>query len=447
MSDTTIAGWSDGYQIYLKTQSKYILISCVSSSLFGSSSESEEETDASTPHLNDVNSLKPGPSRGDMHLRKHLARESRHSLQISRIFPEAEDNIVFADSDSVKPAGKDKSLDEHEKSFFHGSGSPDETDDEDNDASESRANNRSASDSNKGAKAVPRSKKMVQSSGICDVILYIQMSLHPLSLEDFLWPEKQKSDELIKHCYHSLPTARLLLAILEGIEYIHDSKVVHRDLKPANIMLSVSHEATSMRYGSINVGDCPECAEGKRKSIYITPHICDFGLVAKIQDPEITETFRVLEAAGPSTNATTFTIPPTTSTGNSSGAKASVTFRSSREDKLAVVPVRKSPSIQIPQVGTFFYMAPKPLKGKAKICPKVDVYSLGVIALEMICEFGTVYERGQELVKLKNGGFPQALDGHPMEDGIKHMLAHQTEERWSCEEVRKWLEGIIEKPK
>lgn len=354
---------------------------------------------------------------------------------------EGEDNIIFAQSASVTPGAEVKALTKPKKSFFKSAGSQDDS--EDSSADESSSENENS------AEEAPRNTEIVKSSVAFDVILYIQMSLHPMSLEHYLWPKKLKAEEakieVIEHCYHCLPTARILLAILEGVEYIHRNKIVHRDLKPANIMLSITHDAGSMRDGSINVSDCPECSDKKRKALYITPHIGDFGLVAEIQDPEASKPSLALEAASSSADIATSSIRPTSSSSKIPGAKA--TAISSNKDNLALGPVRTPPAVQSRQVGTRFYMAPRPSTGKTVICPKVDVYSLGIIALEMILHFTTGYERGLELEKLKSGGFPQELKGHPMADGIKAMLSMEREDRWGTIEVRKWLEVMIEKAK
>jgi serine/threonine protein kinase len=95
--------------------------------------------------------------------------------------------------------------------------------------------------------------------------------------------------------------------------------------------------------------------------------------------------------------------------------------------------------------GTRFYCAPKEPRGKSVICPKVDVYSLGVIALELAYRFGTKTERNIELEGLKDGKFPSGFECHEMAEGIKNMLRKEREERWGCAQVRRWLERLIKK--
>jgi translation initiation factor 2-alpha kinase 3 len=407
-------------------------------SLHTSGSESEEETDEAVARLGSVKHMNFGPSSAARNVTRQLARESRHLRQVSRMIGESEDSIVFAHSASVTP-GKNKATTPGKKSFFRSPGSPDDSDNESTDSEESVDNEYSA-DKGYSTEEIPRNTEIVHSSAVFDVVLFIQMSLHPMNLEDYLWPEQQKPQETkVEHCYHYLPTARLLLAILDGVDYIHRNKIVHRDLKPSNIMLSISEDATSMLDGSIKVSDCPNCIDKACKGLYITPHIGDFGLVAEMQDPEVSEPSLAVEAPDSSTDASTSGTPPTALTPN-----FKIAAEPSTKGKLAIVPTHPSPGLSSRQPGTRFYVSPNSSNGKSVICPKVDVYSLGVIAFEMIYKFNTRTERVFELEKLKDGVFPKGFENHVMADGIKSMLAKDREQRWGCAEVRNWLETIIE---
>ncbi|KAF3483306.1 translation initiation factor eIF-2 alpha chain kinase [Arthroderma uncinatum] len=109
------------------------------------------------------------------------------------------------------------------------------------------------------------------------VILHIQMSLHPLSLAKYLSPQADSgSTNVNRHCYHIVPSIKLLLGILSGVDYLHAKGIVHRDLKPANVFLSPSdtEKDTCM---------CPICDHHGQddKAYYTIPRIGDFGLVAE----------------------------------------------------------------------------------------------------------------------------------------------------------------------
>lgn len=175
-------------------------------------------------------------------------------------------------------------------------------------------------------------------------------------MEDFLWPDQQNSPKhsQIRHCFHTPTTTRIALAILDGIDYIHSKQIVHRDLKPSNIFLSVVRGQAPPE-GAINITACSECPQSTyEENIYIIPHIGDFGLIAKIED-SASQNVAVPSSPNPS-------------------------------------PIAMLSSVAaFHQPGTRFYCAPDVVP--RVICPKLDIYSLGVIMFEMLWEFGTKSER------------------------------------------------------
>jgi len=98
------------------------------------------------------------------------------------------------------------------------------------------------------------------------IMLYITMTLHPLSLSHYISPRGSKVHG--RHCFCPLASLKILLGIISGVEYLHGQGVVHRDLKPGNVFLSISGPM-----------DC--CAN---PGSAVVPKIGDFGLVGGIDD-------------------------------------------------------------------------------------------------------------------------------------------------------------------
>ncbi|KAF8465573.1 kinase-like domain-containing protein, partial [Kalaharituber pfeilii] len=175
--------------------------------------------------------------------------------------------------------------------------------------------------------------------------LMIMMSLHPFTLKDFLnailkVPKHAPPDVKEEYCWH-MPCALLVFkGILEGAEYLHRNGVVHRDLKPGNIFLNI--EAGS---GPRKDGECRYCDKGWRA----VPKIGDFGLVAELCD-------------GVSVRR------------ESAGKEA--------EDGEEIREFCEEDNI---------------------ICPKTDVYALGIILFELLYRCDTVSERVKCLVELREG--------------------------------------------
>lgn len=251
-------------------------------------------------------------------------------------------------------------------------------------------------------------------------VLHVQMSVYPMTLAQYLAPppanaRSAPSQPLRRHCFHLVPTLRILMGILCGLQYIHAMGLVHRDIKPSNIFissldLSGTGEASAGYYA---VGDCVACPNSD--PYFVNPRIGDFGLVAELARDEGIDT----ESSGRMTG------------------KA---------------------------VGTEYYRPPRwaDTKGKGSslsIDEKLDVFALGVVLVEMLWHCNTKTERLMVLGDLQRGKVPAGLvenidnEGHEPGAGnsvgqcISGMIDPDPQRRWSCGQVKEWIEKILEKCK
>ena len=170
--------------------------------------------------------------------------------------------------------------------------------------------------------------------------VHMQMALYPMTLTDFLSSDTSSSTKVppLVHCFHLKPSVRILLAILDGIAYLHQNQIVHRDLKPGNIFLAPSC-SSRLPDGSVDLSLCDDCDKrGNADPISLKVRIGDFGLVTALA---------------------------TTCDETSCGAPES----------------SKSP------VGTELYNPPDGVRGTAS--PALDIYAAGIVAVELLCPFGT----------------------------------------------------------
>ncbi len=337
-------------------------------------------------------------------LLKEMTKDRRRASSISLVLEESKNVIVFEDSSSPGNIASQPSTTRTNSNTCQ-SDSPDSANDKDED------------DGLSSTEEVPRDELLGQiipynaeeeneDADMDDCLLYIKMTPYPLSLEDCIWGgerERTAGKVDIAHCFHSLPTIRLLLGILDGVEYLHRQKIIHRDLKPANIFLSVLPPSEPVTYGYVDMSDCKECGSetASIQHTYVCPHIGDFGLIHELKEPQ-TEAFAT----------------PT-------------------RKKVAMQPFPFSVAAS-KQAGTKFYV-PSKVPRINPICPRLDVYSLGIIAFEMVYPFRTRSERGIVLNQLGTGLFPKDFESHKLAEGIKAMLHEDRDKRWDCAQVRKWL--------
>jgi len=205
-----------------------------------------------------------------------------------------------------------------------------------------------------------QSKKKQDNSYKYHICLFIQMQLcKPSTLADWIKNRNKAKNPAIHHKRY-LDASSMFKQISSGLAHVHSKGIIHRDLKPANIFQSVEDD---------------------------TFKIGDFGLSKMLQS-----------------------------------ANGGIPFGQhvTQESSLSIVPITH---IQADDsswdntltagVGTSSYAAPEQLSSQ-NYGSEADIFSLGLILLELVSNFGSAHERALTFQHCRKGILPDYLKAAPL---------------------------------
>jgi serine/threonine protein kinase len=222
------------------------------------------------------------------------------------------------------------------------------------------------------------------------VTLYIQMQLcHPATLEDWI---RERNRQVPETDYPARigPALDIFHQLCSGLAHIHEKNIVHRDLKPANAFVSKDGKV-------IKIGD--------------------FGLSKEINDIAHHDSKPAPHRSPKSERSS----PINSGKFDSSHGPADVVFESMnqlipvipRNSRDAIVEYNHS-QLNEPMtvgIGTASYAAPEQTRSKHYGTP-ADIFSLGLILLELCCNFETQHEKLHNFQQCRNQKVPRWLEEH-----------------------------------
>ncbi|KAH8664495.1 kinase-like domain-containing protein [Xylariales sp. PMI_506] len=249
-----------------------------------------------------------------------------------------------------------------------------------------------------------------------DHMLYIQMTMYPTTLAEYLSSLHSSQRPAPRHCFHLGPSLQLLQSILAGVRYIHSKGYIHRDIKPGNIFLSAPEETPQVGYCNVKCNSC--CSKEKQGGVappaqWLNPRIGDFGLVAELAHGDIQPIEELTACPADSEDPQLITYD---------------------------------------QVGTAYY---RPPSWKGWPDEKIDIFALGVVFVELMCPCSTAMERVTMLKGLQQGCLPDeiksriesdACDANMIDmvlDLVHGMINHDPDQRWTGIKVQERIEEIL----
>ena len=233
---------------------------------------------------------------------------------------------------------------------------------------------------------------------VYQINLYIQMQLCSFSLKEWM----ERPDRRINY----EENIAIFVQIARGLAYVHAEGLIHRDLKPSNIFVSVGYsQSENLSTAVIKLGD--------------------FGVATFIKDEAERAITQQAQQGSPDSLPGSANLL-STSFKNDDFELPSSSFASSpmaikRTNPLAIQKKGSSPllintpvsyslsqsydqnkqSYRTTGIGTVAYASPEQLR-KDTYDEKTDIYSLGIIFLELFYIFGTRMERAHILQDLRN---------------------------------------------
>ncbi|KRX03702.1 Protein kinase-like domain [Pseudocohnilembus persalinus] len=262
------------------------------------------------------------------------------------------------------------------------------------------------------------------------IILYIQTELCRESLDDYIQKRNKVCDKMnnskeILQKYQQ-EAVKIINQVLKGVEHIHNKwMLVHRDLKPHNIFLTDDLQVKIGDFGLVkrlnNFVNYPRTFMAKKTSI-------DFYELKKEEDDEKVakkQKMKHLQMKGANNNSSQI-----------SGQNQQSQVRKSNylywpdQDEEDLDEFTKN-------CGTATYASPEQSEGDINCDFRADIYSLGVVILQLFHICPTLMELSQIIKKCKKGILPENFQPQKIGQIVIRCLNRDPKKRPTLQEIYK----------
>lgn len=224
-------------------------------------------------------------------------------------------------------------------------------------------------------------------------ILFLQMEFCPMTLTQWLLEKHQttkSSSEMLSQLSYQRTARSLSMQLFRALSVLQRRSLLHRDIKPSNLFLvSSSNEVRCGDQGDSGTSD--DNSSGLCDETYILK-VGDFGLATCVSFAGLPSAFEGLSQRG---SVEDLASSPTETTHTKTGHNSCLAGESATSRNLTS------------GIGSPLYAAPEQWHG-SQYGTKADVFSAGLVLVELFCLFDTASERSHVFNDIRRRG-PEAL--------------------------------------
>jgi len=220
-------------------------------------------------------------------------------------------------------------------------------------------------------------------NNICP-ILFIQMELCEFTLKEYI------QSYMLTDCVKQ--RIEYFKQIINGIKYLHTNHIIHRDIKPANIFFCQNKSTNLANAYTVKIGDF---GISKNLKNHIDEKYYDFSSCEQNDYQKQLDSYNIDKNSDIDIEHEYFNDIKSYSSESNSDSDSDSDFVSNNQDEISELSYIEDQCMEIryltSNIGTGIYSAPETKTNSYDIL--IDIYSLGIILIELLLNCQTDYEK------------------------------------------------------